>query len=503
MNTVLIANRGEIAVRIIRTCREMGLRTVAVYSEADRTAPHVLLADEAYCIGPPPATESYLNMDALLDVARRSGAQAIHPGYGFLAENPEFAARVEEAGLIFIGPTPETIRLMGSKTRARQAMIDAGVPVVPGTSAALSSPEEAAQVVESIGGYPVLIKAAAGGGGKGMRIVHNAGDLPRALEAAAGEAAKAFGDDSLYIEKFLPSPRHIEIQILADHHGNIIHLWERDCSIQRRHQKLIEECPSAVLTPEQRERIGQIAVQAARACGYRNAGTVEFLYDGNDNFYFLEMNTRLQVEHPVTEMVMGLDLVRLQIEIAAGKPLVLKQSDLIPRGHAIECRINAEDVFNGFVPSTGKITHLHYPQGPGVRVDSGVDAHSEISRYYDPLFAKLIVWAEDRPAAIRRMKRALEEFHISGVHTTIPFHRAVLEHPEFLAGTFSTTFVEQHWEAMQQALQGDEEELAALVAVALTAATSRRKSTPSPDGAPAPAVSPWKLRGLQEIMRKR
>ncbi|RMG67619.1 MAG: acetyl-CoA carboxylase biotin carboxylase subunit, partial [Calditrichaeota bacterium] len=450
---LLIANRGEIAVRIIRTCREMGIATVAVFSEADRAALHVQLADEAYLLGPPPASQSYLNMDRLIDIARKAGAAAIHPGYGFLAENGEFARRVRQAGLIFVAPEPETIEAMGSKTRAREMMQAAGVPVVPGTTAPIQNLDQARQVIDQMGGFPVLIKAAAGGGGKGMRVVHHADELARALEAAQNEARKAFADDTIYLEKFLDQPRHIEVQILADQHGHVVHLWERDCSIQRRHQKVVEETPSPALTPEKRAEMGAIAVQAARACQYRNAGTVEFLFDQQGNVYFLEMNTRLQVEHPITEMILGLDLVRLQLEVAAGLPLPFQQADLQARGHAIECRINAEDVFNQFAPSTGLVEFLELPDGPGVRWDGGVIAGQEVTPYYDPLLAKLIVWDGNRAAAIARMKRALQELNISGVLTTQPFCLAVLNHPAFEQGTYDTGFVASHWAEMQQELR--------------------------------------------------
>lgn len=498
---ILIANRGEIAVRIMRSCREMGIRAAAVYSEADRLSAHVLAADEAYPIGPAAAAQSYLNMDAILEAARKSGADAVHPGYGFFAENADFAQRVEDSGLIFIGPSPQTIRLMGSKTEARKTMMDAGVPVVPGAREALASVEEAQQVIEYLGGFPVLIKAAAGGGGKGMRLVREAKELPRALEAAKGEALKAFGDAAVYVEKFIESPKHIEIQIFADRRGDAVHLWERDCSIQRRHQKVIEECPSAILTPEKRAEMGQVAVQAAKACRYSNAGTVEFLYDREGNFYFLEMNTRLQVEHPVTEMVMGMDLVKLQIRVAEGHPLPFRQEDLRPRGHAIECRINAEDVFNNFVPSTGKITYLKLPEGPGVRVDSGVGLHSEISRFYDPIAAKLVVWAETRPEAIARMKRALGELRIEGIDTTAPFCLRVLDHPEFQQGNFNINFVDRYWQQMQQSLP-DEAEAAEIIAAAIAYYRDHQSAptlSPSENANHAPALSPWKTRALKTM----
>ncbi len=490
---ILIANRGEIAIRVMRTCREMGIRSVAIYSEADEKSPHVLAADEAYCVGPAVASESYLRMDKIIEVAKESGADAIHPGYGFLAENPVFAQKVMDNGLIFIGPLPDTIALMGSKTESRKAMMDAGVPVVPGAREAIKTEQEADELIKTLGGYPVLIKAAAGGGGKGMRTVYQKSELARALEAARNEALKAFGDDTIYIEKFIENPKHIEIQIIADEFGNTVHLWERDCSIQRRHQKVIEECPSAVLTPSLREQMGQVAVQAAKACHYRNAGTVEFLFD-DGKFYFLEMNTRLQVEHPVTEMVMGLDLVKLQIEVAEGKKLPFAQNDLQPRGWAIECRINAEDVFNNFVPTTGKITHLKFPEGPGVRMDAGITQGSEISRYYDPMAGKLIVWGEDRQTAIQRMKRALSEFQIDGIKTTIPFCLLVLDHPEFQSGKFTTKFVAQYWDELKTQF-GIDPALAEVLAVAVNhhEQTKFKLQNGAATSAMLPPISPWKL----------
>ncbi len=498
---VLIANRGEIAVRIMRSCREMGIRAAAVYSEVDRLSAHVLAADEAYPIGPAVAAQSYLNMEAILEAAKKSGADAIHPGYGFFAENADFAQRVQDSGLIFIGPSPQTIRLMGSKTAARKAMMEAGVPVVPGAREAVASAEEAQKVIEQLGGFPVLIKAAAGGGGKGMRLVREAKELSRALEAAKGEALKAFGDATVYVEKFIESPKHIEMQIFADRRGNAVHLWERDCSIQRRHQKVIEECPSAILTPEKRAEMGQVAVQAAKACRYSNAGTVEFLYDRQGNFYFLEMNTRLQVEHPVTEMVLGMDLVKLQIRVAEGHPLPFRQEDLRPRGHAIECRINAEDVFNNFVPSTGKITYLKLPEGPGVRVDSGVGLHSEISRFYDPIAAKVIAWAETRPEAIARMKRALGELRLEGIKTTAPFCLRVLDHPEFQKGNFNINFVEQYWQQMQQPAPEDAE-AAEIIAAAVAYYRDHQSApalSPLENAHHTSALSPWKTRAFKTM----
>ena len=441
---ILIANRGEIALRVIRTCKEMGIRTVAVYSSADRTAPHVLAADEAFQIGPPPSRESYLHAGRILGAASASGADAIHPGYGFLSENPEFARRVREAGLVFVGPSPETIASMGDKTAARSLAAAAGVPMVPGTAGAVSGSSEAIEFC-SRHGYPVLVKAAAGGGGKGMRIVREESELNPSLRAAASEARSAFGDERVYIEKYFEDPRHIEIQILADSRGNIVHLGERECSIQRRHQKVVEESPSVIVDEEMRSRMGATAVMVARACGYENAGTVEFLVDGEKRFYFLEMNTRLQVEHPVTELRTGTDLVALQIRIASGEELPFTQEGVRFNGHAIECRICAEDTENSFLPSTGRITHLRAPAGPGIRDDRGVEQGDEISVYYDPMMAKLIAWGGTRPAAIARLVRALREYEILGVRTNIPLCLFVITHPRFAAGDISTHFISRYF----------------------------------------------------------
>lgn len=441
MKKVLIANRGEIAVRVIRTCHEMGLSTVAIYSEADRVAYHVRMADEAYCIGPPPTNQSYLNMERIIDVCHESGADAIHPGYGFLSENAEFARLCQKNGITFIGPDPHSIEKMGHKTAGRQTMIDHGVRVVPGSQQAIETDEEALEIARETG-FPLLIKAAGGGGGKGMRLVREEADLLRSVAAARREAKSAFNNPQVYIEKFIENPRHVEIQILADRLGNTIHLGERECSIQRRHQKLIEESPSPIVTPEMREEMGQMAIAAAKAVDYVSAGTVEFIVDADLNFYFLEMNTRLQVEHPVTEMVTGLDLVREQIRVAKGQPLSIKQSDFTQNGHSIECRIVAEDPFNDFLPVTGTIDAILPPGGPGVRVDSGVYNGSEVSIYYDPMIAKLIVWAPTRERAIERMIRALKEYRIWGIKTVIPFSLAVLNDPKFRAGHFDTTYVD-------------------------------------------------------------
>jgi acetyl-CoA carboxylase biotin carboxylase subunit len=436
---ILIANRGEIALRVIRTCRDLGITSVAVYSEIDRSAPHTLLADEAYPIGPAPARESYLRGDKIIEVAKRCGAEAIHPGYGFLAENEDFARLCANNNIVFIGPPAEAIHTMGSKTEARAIMSKAGVPVVPGCGQIEEVTEALAQARKI--GYPVLIKADYGGGGKGMRTIHDEKTLPSAFESAKREALSAFGNGAVYLEKFLENPRHIEIQLLVDHFSNAIHLGERECSIQRRHQKVIEETPSVVIDQATRQAMGAAAVQAAKACGYRNAGTVEFMYS-QGKFYFLEMNTRLQVEHPITEMITGLDLVREQIAIASGEPLRFNQNDIIRRGHAIECRIYSEN--ENFLPVTGTISEYIIPQGPGVRVDGGVGANSQISVHYDPLIAKLITWGEDRTIAMARMARALREYRIGGVETTIPFCLKVLKNPDFISGDYDTGFVAKH-----------------------------------------------------------
>ncbi|HET9979946.1 MAG TPA: acetyl-CoA carboxylase biotin carboxylase subunit, partial [Ktedonobacterales bacterium] len=442
-NSVLIANRGEIAVRVIAACREMGIRSIAVYSEADRDALHARLADEAWLLGPAPAHESYLNIEAILRVAREHSAEAIHPGYGFLSENADFAEACERAGVIFIGPPAEAIRLMGSKTAAKRAVEQAGVPTVPGymgdTRDARKLEREAARI-----GYPVMLKASAGGGGKGMRVVQSADEFVESLGAAQREALAAFGDDSVFLEKLVVAPRHVEFQILADTHGSVIHLGERDCSIQRRHQKVVEESPSVALTPELRATMGEAAVAAARAAGYVNAGTCEFLLDSSGKFYFLEMNTRLQVEHPVTESVTGLDLVRHQLRIAAGEPLGLMQETITPRGHAIEVRLYAEDPANGYLPSTGEVLVFEPPRAPGMRVDTGITAGSEVTVHYDPMLAKLIVAAEDRPAAIERLRVALDAFAVLGVATNIRLLKAIADDADFQAGDVTTAFLETH-----------------------------------------------------------
>jgi acetyl-CoA carboxylase biotin carboxylase subunit len=438
---ILIANRGEIAVRVIRACREMGVPSVAVFSDVDRAALHVSQADEAYGIGPAAARASYLNIAAILDVARRSGADAIHPGYGFLAENASFAHACAEAGIKFIGPPAAAIELMGSKTRARRAMQAAGVPMVPGSAKGLSPAE--AEVLAAKIGFPVMIKAAAGGGGKGMRLVRAAGELKSAFETAQSEALRSFNDAEVYLEKYIENPRHIEVQVLGDERGHMVYLGERECSVQRRHQKVIEEAPSAVVDEDLRRRMGSVAVQAASSAGYTNAGTVEFLVDQDRNFYFLEMNTRLQVEHPVTELVTGLDLVHLQLRIASGEALSFGQVDISLRGHALECRIYAEDPENNFFPSPGTITQLVRPSGPGVREDSGVYEGWTVPLDYDPMLSKLIVYAPDRPAAIARMRRALDEYFVGGIKTNLPLFRRILEHPDFAAARIDTGFLDR------------------------------------------------------------
>ncbi|MDF1502046.1 acetyl-CoA carboxylase biotin carboxylase subunit, partial [Roseisolibacter sp. H3M3-2] len=465
---VLIANRGEIALRVIRACQELGVRTVAVYSDADARAPHVREADEAVHVGPPPSAQSYLLGDRLIEAAKRTGAEAIHPGYGFLSEREWFARAVREAGLTFVGPPAEAIEAMGSKTAARQLAIRAGTPVVPGTTEPLRDAAEAAAIAEQYG-YPVLLKAAAGGGGKGMRVVRAAGEIAGALESAQREARNAFGDDAVYVEKYIEGPRHVEIQVLGDRHGNMLHLGERECSVQRRHQKMIEEAPSVAVTPELRARMGAAAVAAARAAGYENAGTCEFLLDRDGNFYFLEMNTRIQVEHPVTELVMGVDLVQWQLRVAAGEALPFRQEELEPRGWAIECRITSEDPSNGFLPSTGRISYLHLPTGPGVRWDGGIEAGSEVGLYYDPMLAKLIVHARTRELAIARMHRALLELTVEGVETSRDFHLRVMEHDDFRRGDISIQWLEQHLPELTGAGASDEEKLVAAIAAALVA----------------------------------
>ncbi|MBT1071698.1 acetyl-CoA carboxylase biotin carboxylase subunit [Pelotalea chapellei] len=438
---ILIANRGEIAIRIIRACKEMGIKTVAVYSQADSNSLHVKLADESVCIGPAPSTQSYLNINAIISAAELTDCQAIHPGYGFLSENANFAEVCERCGITFIGPSPESMRIMGDKISARQAVIKQNVPILPGTKEGVNSVEDAIRVAKEIG-FPVIIKATAGGGGRGMKIVHSQATLPNAFATARAEAQAGFGNPDVYIEKYCEQPRHVEIQILADKHGNVIHLGERDCSIQRRHQKLLEEAPSTISTPELRAAMGAAAVNAAAAVGYNSVGTVEFLVDKQNNFYFMEMNTRVQVEHPVTEMVTGVDIVREQIRSAAGLPLRYKQEDIKIKGHSIECRINAEDPLK-FTPCPGKITAYHPPGGLGVRVDSFVYDQYTVVPHYDSMIAKLIVHADTREEAIKRMSRALDEYIIEGIKTTIFFHKRIMNNKDFIEGNIDTSFLER------------------------------------------------------------
>jgi acetyl-CoA carboxylase biotin carboxylase subunit len=483
---VLIANRGEIALRIIRACRELGVRTVAVYSEADARAPHVREADEAVLLGPAPSSESYLKGDLIIAAALRTGAEAIHPGYGFLSEREWFARAVREAGLVWIGPPAEAIAAMGSKTSARELAIKAGTPAVPGTTTALRDADEAVEVAERFG-YPVLLKAAAGGGGKGMRVVHARGELAAALASAQREAKNAFGDDAVYVEKYIVGPRHVEIQVLGDMHGTMLHLGERECSVQRRHQKMIEEAPSVAVTPELRARMGAAAVAAARAAGYVNAGTCEFLLDASGAFYFLEMNTRIQVEHPVTELVTGIDLVQWQLRIASGEPLTFTQEDITPRGWAIECRITSEDPSNSFLPSTGRVQYLHVPSGPGVRWDSGIEMGSEVSLYYDPMLAKLIVWAPNRAEAVARMHRALLELTIEGVDTSRDFHLRVMEDADFRSGAIEIQWLERRLTDLTTVQPPPHGVVRAAIAAVLLAERERsapRRAEPSGNAAP-------------------
>ena len=500
---ILIANRGEIAVRVMRACREMGIGTVAVYSDVDRAALHVGKADEAYSIGPAPAAESYLSMAKILDVAKRAGAEAIHPGYGFLSENAKFAQACADAGVKFIGPTPQSMEMMGSKTRARQEMEKAGVPFVPGTSRGLASPEEGEQVAERIG-YPVMLKAAAGGGGKGMRLVHRREDLRSALEAAQSESERSFGDREVYIEKAIVNPRHIEMQVLADEHGNTVWLGERECSIQRRHQKVLEESPSPIVDREMRRRMGEVAVRVAQAAHYTNAGTVEFLVDQQKNFYFLEMNTRLQVEHPVTELITGLDLVHLQIRIASGEKLPFSQDEVKIRGHAIECRIYAEDPDNNYFPSPGKITLLLPPAGPGIRHDSGTYEGWTVPIDYDPLLAKVIGYGSDRQQAIMRLQRALYEYFVAGIKTNISLFQRILEDPDFQAGKLDTGYLDRLLAKGNHAASRETPSTAIAAIAAAVFAVLDPAAAPSKNGQSAGAAavgSNWKQRGRAEALR--
>jgi acetyl-CoA carboxylase biotin carboxylase subunit len=465
---ILIANRGEIAIRVMRTCRELGIPTVAVYSEADKNAIHVRFADEAFCIGTAASSDSYLRQDRILEVIKKTGADAVHPGYGFLSENAAFARLLRQNGITLIGPSPESMDMMGDKIRSKQAVEKYGVPLVPGINDAITDDTAALQIAKQVG-FPVLVKASAGGGGKGMRVVYDENEFAQAVQTARSEAKSAFGDDSVFIEKYVSGPRHIEFQIMADTHGNACHLFERECSIQRRHQKLVEEAPSAVLTPELRQKMGEAAVNVAKACQYSGAGTVEFLLGDDGNFYFLEMNTRLQVEHPVTECITGLDLVKEQIRVASGLPLGFSQDELKMNGHAIELRVCAEDPRNNFLPSVGTLTDYSIPKGPGIRVDDCMEPGMEIPIFYDNMIAKLIAWGEDRETAIARLIRAIDEYRITGIETTLDFGKFVLNHPDFRAGKFDTHFIAKNFNPEEQTgepLSIAERNAAAMAAVA-------------------------------------
>jgi propionyl-CoA carboxylase alpha chain len=488
---LLVANRGEISLRIMRTAREMGIATVAVFSEADRNSPHVKFADEAICLGPPPSSESYLLGNKIIQIAKDLGVDAIHPGYGFLSENESFARAVAAAGLIFVGPSPEAIRIMGSKLAAKQAVSKYDIPLVPGTEEAISDIGEAKKRAVEIG-YPILIKASAGGGGKGMRIVENEAEFEEQMQRAASEAKSAFGDEAVFIEKFITSPRHIEIQILGDQHGNVVHLFERECSVQRRHQKVIEEAPSAAVSEEMRKAMGDAAIGVAKACNYYGAGTVEFIVDDQLNFYFLEMNTRLQVEHPVTEMITGKDLVREQLKIAAGHPLDFSQEDLKIHGHAVEVRVYAEDPKNNFLPDIGTLVTYQRPQGPGIRVDDGFEEGMTIPIYYDPMIAKLITHAADRNSAIDRMIRAIDDYKISGIQTTLGFCRFALNHHAFRSGNFDTKFVENFFSpaVLDPTFEENELELLSALAVEFLTKSETKKTVTERNN----SVSAWRKR---------
>ena len=498
---ILIANRGEIAVRVMRACRELGIETIAVFSEADRTALHVREADFAVLVGPPPAAQSYLNTEAILEAAKRTGAEAIHPGYGFFSENAAFAEAVTQAGMVFVGPRPDAIRAMGDKVEARKLMAAAGVPLVPGSPGTLETEAQVRALANKIG-LPIMIKAAAGGGGKGLRLVEHEKDLASAVRTVASEAKASFGDGRFYVEKFVNRPRHIEVQVFADSHGHTVHLFERECSIQRRHQKVVEESPSPFVTPEMRRAMGEVAVRAARAVNYLGAGTIEFLVDADRNFYFLEMNTRIQVEHPVTELVTGIDLVKTQIEVAAGGSLPFKQSDLAQRGWAIECRVYAEDPAQGFAPAPGRIETLRLPEGPGVRNDAGVYEGYEVPVYYDPMISKLATWGCDRSEAIGRMRRALSEFIIAGALTTnLDFHRWIVNHPRFLKGDFDTKFIDEEYPPTEEKLPEDPVRTAAiLLAAAVAHAETNHAVRPAVEVGRRPAV--WKTAGRYDSLRR-
>jgi acetyl-CoA carboxylase biotin carboxylase subunit len=500
LTKLLVANRGEIALRVIRACRELGVASVAVYSDADATAPHVREADEAVNIGPAPAAQSYLLGERMLEAARRTGAEAIHPGYGFLSEREWFARAVRDAGLVWVGPPAEAIAALGSKTAARTLAVAAGVPVVPGTTTALRDAGEALAVAEEFG-FPVLLKAAAGGGGKGMRVVRTADELPGALAAAQREAQNAFGDDAVYVEKFIEGPRHVEIQVLGDMHGTMLHLGERECSVQRRHQKMIEEAPSIAVSESLRARMGATAVAAAKAAGYVNAGTCEFLLDRQGNYYFLEMNTRIQVEHPVTELVTGIDLVQWQIRIASGERLPFQQELIVPRGWAMECRITSEDFQNGFLPSTGRITYMHVPSGPGIRWDGGVEVGSDVGLFYDPMLAKLIVHAATRDAAIDRMQRALLELQIEGVETSREFHLRMMADEEFRRGDITIQWLEAKLPELSALKPPAHEIRAAVIAAALMAERDRSAAKPAAATPITETTSTWQRAARLEGLR--
>lgn len=496
---VLVANRGEIAVRVIRACEERGIPTVAVFSEADRTALHVRYANEAYLLGPAPSRESYLCIDKIIDIARKAGVDAIHPGYGFLSENAEFAAACADANITFIGPGPDAIEKMGDKSTARATVAQRNVPLVPGSAKGLTD-DELLGAAKKIG-FPLMIKASAGGGGKGMRAVHDPIEFTSALGAARREAKGAFGNDEVYLEKLITNARHIEIQVLADSHGNTIHLGERECSIQRRHQKLIEEAPSVAIDEELRQEMGRIAVAAAESVNYVNAGTIEFLFDSKDNkYYFLEMNTRLQVEHPVTEMVTGVDIVKEQIAIAAGRRMRYRQEDIVPKGWAIECRITTEDPFNNFLPSTGTVNYLKEPTGPGVRVESALYRGCEVSLYYDPMVAKLIAWGENRAEAILRMRRALNEYRIGGLKTSIPFHQEIMDSTEFIWGTFDTGFINRRQLTRSTAQSSEHERIVAVVAALIAHEEGRQAVHIGQTKSQNEVVSAWKTAGRMRAL---
>ena len=487
MEKILIANRGEIALRVMRSAREMGIKTVAVFSEADRNALHVRYADEAVCIGPAPSAQSYLLGENIIDACLKTGAQGIHPGYGFLSENAAFARLVKAAGLILIGPSPEAMEIMGNKLSAKAAALTYNIPMVPGTEEAVTDISVAQNRAIEIG-FPILIKAAAGGGGKGMRIVEKASDFIEQMDLAVSEATSAFGDGSVFIERYVSSPRHIEIQVLGDNYGNIVHLFERDCSVQRRHQKVIEEAPSSVLSEELRQKMGESAVNAARSCNYTGAGTVEFILDENLDFFFLEMNTRLQVEHPVTEMITGIDLVKEQIRVARGEPLSFTQADLKIKGHAIELRVYAEDPANNFLPDIGNLQTYITPKGPGIRVDDGFEQGMDIPIYYDPMIAKLVSYGKDRTEAIERMIRAIDEYQITGIQTTLAFGKFVMQHEAFVSGNFDTHFVSKYFTPEYLLMHEDEAMIAALIAAAFM--ESKNGNNKSIDI--NPVLSQWK-----------